>query len=96
MVTEQWILIRTGLDPKPYFQRLFNPWLQGEKFDKQTRYIKKWLPQLKDVPSNELHKWDEYYKSYSIYLILTMLLPLLIIRKRENEASNNIVLFYNL
>lgn len=61
----QWIA-STGVDPKPYFQRLFNPWLQGEKFDKQARYIKKWLPQLKDVPSNELHKWDEYYTSYSL------------------------------
>ena len=35
--------------------------------DKQAKYIKKWLPQLKDIPSNELHKWDEYYKSYSLH-----------------------------
>ena len=30
----------------PYF-RIFNPILQGEKFDKQGEYVKKWIPELK-------------------------------------------------
>ena len=29
-----------GTDPKPYFQRLFNPMLQSEKSDKNAEYIK--------------------------------------------------------
>ena len=61
----QWIA-STGVDPKPYFQRLFNPWLQGEKFDKDAKYIKKWLPQLKDIPANELNNWEKHYKKYDL------------------------------
>ena len=61
----QWIA-STGVDPKPYFQRLFNPWLQSDKFDPDAKYIKKWLPQLKDIPSKELHKWDKFYQNYNL------------------------------
>lgn len=45
----------TGIDPQPYF-RIFNPYTQAQKFDKEARYIKHYLPQLKDVPSELLHK----------------------------------------
>ena len=61
----QWIA-STGTDTKPYFQRLFNPWLQSEKNDPQAKYIKKWLPQLKDIPANHLHHWDKYCHEYNI------------------------------
>jgi deoxyribodipyrimidine photo-lyase len=61
----QWIA-SVGVDPKPYFQRLFNPWLQSEKFDKDALYIKKWLPQLKDIPPKHLHQWEKYYQLYDI------------------------------
>lgn len=61
----QWIA-SSGVDPKPYFQRLFNPWLQSKKFDNDAKYIKKWLPQLKDVPNNELHQWDKYCSNYDL------------------------------
>ncbi|PKN03695.1 deoxyribodipyrimidine photolyase [Candidatus Dependentiae bacterium HGW-Dependentiae-1] len=45
----------TGCDAQPYF-RIFNPWLQQKKFDPQCIYIKKWLPELKDVAPNILHR----------------------------------------
>ena len=45
-----------GNDSQPYF-RIFNPWSQQEKFDKDCEYIKKWLPELKDVPAKDLHNW---------------------------------------
>ena len=61
----QWIA-STGTDPKPYFQRLFNPWIQSEKYDKDAKYIKKWLPQLKNIPANHLHNWDKYYDKYNL------------------------------
>jgi deoxyribodipyrimidine photo-lyase len=35
----------TGTDAQPYF-RVFNPESQTEKFDKELRYIKKWVPEL--------------------------------------------------
>ena len=50
----QWIA-STGVDPKPYFQRLFNPWLQSKKYDPEADYIKKWIPSLKNIPAKELH-----------------------------------------
>jgi deoxyribodipyrimidine photo-lyase len=52
-----------GNDASPYY-RVFNPWLQSEKFDKDCVYIKKWLPELKSVPAKDIHKW---YKTYTIY-----------------------------
>ena len=63
----QWIA-STGTDPKPYFQRLFNPWLQSKKFDKDCEYIKKWIPELKDIPNKEIHEWEKYSHKYDIYL----------------------------
>ena len=48
----------TGVDPQPYF-RIFNPYLQSKKFDKEAIYIKKWLPELKDITPKFLH--DELY-----------------------------------
>ncbi|MCA4824518.1 deoxyribodipyrimidine photo-lyase [Serratia sp. JUb9] len=51
----------TGTDAAPYF-RIFNPTMQGERFDPQGAFIRKWLPELADVPDNELHhphRWAE-------------------------------------
>ncbi len=48
----------TGVDPQPYF-RVFNPYLQSKKFDKDALYIKKWLPEIMDVAPKFLH--DEAY-----------------------------------
>ena len=61
----QWIA-STGVDPKPYFQRLFNPWIQSSKFDPKAEYIKKWVPELSKVPAKEIHEWDKYYKNYDL------------------------------
>jgi deoxyribodipyrimidine photo-lyase len=44
----------TGCDPQPYF-RIFNPWLQSEKFDKDGLYIKKYIPELKTATAKILH-----------------------------------------
>ena len=44
----------TGIDPQPYF-RIFNPYLQSKKFDKEAKYIKKWLPELEKIETKYLH-----------------------------------------
>lgn len=44
----------TGCDSQPYF-RIFNPWLQGEKYDPNCDYIKKWIPELREVPNKDIH-----------------------------------------
>jgi len=53
----QWVA-GCGADAAPYF-RIFNPILQGEKFDKEGNYVKKWVPELKNVPNKFIHKpWE--------------------------------------
>jgi len=44
----------TGCDAQPYF-RIFNPWTQQEKFDPECKYIKRWVPELKDVSAKIIH-----------------------------------------
>jgi deoxyribodipyrimidine photo-lyase len=44
-----------GADAAPYF-RIFNPVLQGEKFDPAGAYVRRWVPELAGVPSPWIHK----------------------------------------
>ena len=44
-----------GVDPQPYF-RIFNPLLQSERFDAGGEYIRKWVPELKDMDDKEVHE----------------------------------------
>lgn len=47
-----------GTDPQPYF-RIFNPILQGKKFDPAGEYVRRWLPELGDVPVEFVHApWE--------------------------------------
>lgn len=45
----------TGCDGQPYF-RIFNPVSQGEKFDPDGQFVRRWLPELATVPNRYLHK----------------------------------------
>jgi len=45
----------SGADAAPYF-RIFNPVLQGEKFDKEGLYIRRWIPELSRLDNRYLHK----------------------------------------
>ena len=53
-----------GLDNASYV-RIFNPWTQSHDYDKDCKYIKRWLPELVDVPNDHIHKWFKYYKDHS-------------------------------
>ncbi len=44
----------TGCDAQPYF-RIFNPTRQSERFDPDGTYIKHFVPELRDVDSDEIH-----------------------------------------
>ena len=44
-----------GADAAPYF-RIFNPELQGEKFDPEGNYVRSWLPELGLMPTRWIHK----------------------------------------
>jgi deoxyribodipyrimidine photo-lyase len=50
----QWVA-GTGADASPYF-RVFNPFTQGEKFDPKGDYVRKWVPELKDMPNKHIHQ----------------------------------------
>ena len=43
-----------GTDAAPYF-RVFNPVLQGEKFDPEGVYVRTWVPELARVPQKYIH-----------------------------------------
>jgi deoxyribodipyrimidine photo-lyase len=49
----QWVA-GTGTDPAPYV-RVFNPVTQGERFDPGGGYVRRWVPELADVPAAHVH-----------------------------------------
>jgi len=50
----QWVA-GSGADAAPYF-RVFNPVLQGEKFDPDGAYVRRWLPELAHLPQPLIHR----------------------------------------
>ena len=50
----QWVA-GCGADAAPYF-RIFNPVLQGEKFDPEGVYVRRWVPELNALPARYIHK----------------------------------------
>ena len=53
----QWVA-GCGADAAPYF-RIFNPILQGEKFDRKGNYVRRWLPELARLPDEFIHRpWE--------------------------------------
>ena len=53
----QWVA-GCGADAAPYF-RIFNPVLQGEKFDPDGTYVKRWIPELEGLSAKFVHRpWE--------------------------------------
>ena len=53
----QWVA-GSGADAAPYF-RIFNPASQGEKFDPDGKYVRQWVPELRQVPTRFIHApWE--------------------------------------
>ncbi len=50
----QWVA-GSGADAAPYF-RVFNPVLQGEKFDPSGAYVRRWVPELAQLPDGVIHQ----------------------------------------
>jgi deoxyribodipyrimidine photo-lyase len=50
----QWVA-GCGADAAPYF-RVFNPVLQGEKFDPAGAYVRRWVPELAELPAKLIHQ----------------------------------------
>ena len=84
----QWVA-GCGADAAPYF-RIFNPILQGEKFDKEGLYVKKWVPELKKVPNKFIHKpWEmelNFQKSINTFIGKDYPSPIVIHEKARAAA----------
>jgi deoxyribodipyrimidine photo-lyase len=53
----QWVA-GCGADAAPFF-RIFNPTSQGEKFDPDGSYVRRWIPELAALPNEWIHRpWD--------------------------------------
>ncbi|NUO50820.1 MAG: deoxyribodipyrimidine photo-lyase [Polyangiaceae bacterium] len=47
-----------GCDAQPYF-RVFNPMTQGERFDPEGRYVRRFVPELAEMPARFIHRpWE--------------------------------------
>jgi deoxyribodipyrimidine photo-lyase len=50
----QWVA-GSGADAAPYF-RVFNPTLQGKRFDPEGTYVRRWIPELSALPDDLVHE----------------------------------------
>lgn len=71
----------TGADAVPYF-RIFNPYLQSSKFDKNALFIKEVIPALKDVDAKLIHKEN----ALSNNLLIDYINPIVSIEVSRNKA----------
>jgi len=72
----------TGCDAQPYF-RIFNPITQSQKFDPEGRFIRKYLPELADMPSKEIHFPHEYISANK----LSVYWPAIVEHKAAREQA---------
>jgi deoxyribodipyrimidine photo-lyase len=68
----------TGTDAVPYF-RIFNPSLQSGKFDPEAKYIKEFVPELKNIEPAKIHKLEFSVANYPKPII------------RHDEAKNAVM-----
>ena len=53
-----------GIDRKPYL-RMYNPFNLIGKYDKECVFVKRWCPELKDIPNSHLKNWETYCNQYN-------------------------------
>jgi len=59
----QWIA-GTGADSQPYV-RVFSPWEQAKHYDPDCEYIKKWIPELREVANKDILDWESTHSKYT-------------------------------
>ncbi len=80
----QWVA-GCGPDAAPYF-RIFSPKSQGQRFDPEGEYIRRWVPELNEVPTQYIHEpwtWPEWKHSPNQ---LNYLLPVIDLKQTRQRA----------
>lgn len=72
----------TGCDAQPYF-RIFNPIRQSERFDPDGTFIRKYLPELANIPAKEIHFPHTYLAKNN----LTCYWPAIVEHKKARELA---------
>jgi len=80
----------TGAFKQP-FDVIFNPWIQSVQYDKECLYIKKWCPELKDVPPAHIHNWEQHYQDHPD---IDYPKPIVIFEERRKEVLTWYSQFY--
>ena len=84
----QWVS-GCGADAAPYF-RIFNPIIQGEKFDPNGDYVRKYVPELEDLPNKFIHKpWEaspEVLQEANVKLGKSYPRPIVDLRESRDKA----------
>ncbi|MCX8570878.1 cryptochrome/photolyase family protein [Aminobacter sp. MET-1] len=87
----QWVA-GCGMDAAPYF-RIFNPLLQGERFDPTGTYVRQWLPELAGLPDAWIHRPSEAPKdvlaSAGVVLGETYPRPLVDLKASQRRARES-------
>ncbi len=78
-----------GADPKPL--RIFNPLIQSQKFDSDAEYIRKYIPELENVPVEQIHDPLTYDLGYARPIVdhYEMREAAIEAYNRAKEAGNN-------
>ncbi|MCY4051892.1 MAG: deoxyribodipyrimidine photo-lyase [Gammaproteobacteria bacterium] len=82
----QWVA-GCGPDAAPYF-RIFSPKSQGQRFDPEGEYIRRWVPELSEVPTQYIHEpwtWPEWKDSPKK---LNYTLPVIDLKQTRQRALN--------
>jgi deoxyribodipyrimidine photo-lyase len=82
----------SGTESRPLTQTILNPWIQSKKYDPEAEYIKQWIPGLKDVRPEHLHRWDLHHDKYDLRGLgdKGYLKPIVVY---EDEKNKNIELY---
>jgi len=78
----------TGTDAQPFF-RIFNPIAQGERFDREGAYVRRWVPELARVPGRWVHRpWEmPEREARAAGLVLGTTYPHRIVRHEEQRPK---------
>ncbi|MBB6262005.1 deoxyribodipyrimidine photo-lyase [Paenochrobactrum gallinarii] len=83
----QWVA-GCGFDAAPYF-RVFNPVLQGQRFDAQGHYVRQWVPELTSMPDRWIHQPSDAPQAVlaDAGVVLGQTYPLAMVNLKATQAA---------